>query len=61
MPDRNTSVGTHVFLPLSPEMSETLKKLLMRAATEGYGQITITITPQQVKIVNTTEHRFAWV
>jgi len=60
MPDRDTVI-TPVLLPLSQEMAETLKRLLNRAVRDGHGQIEITITPKEVRIVDRMEHRFAWV
>ena len=60
MPNRQET-HTPVILPLNQEMTETLKRILNRAVSEGHGQITITISTQQVKIVDLAEHRFAWV
>lgn len=60
MPNRQET-HTPVILPLNQEMTEALKRILNRAVSEGHGQITITISTQQVKIVDLAEHRFAWV
>jgi len=57
----STVVATPVLLPLTPEMTETLKRLLNRAVHDGHGQITITVMPREVRIVETNEKRFAWV
>lgn len=61
MPYRSADVYTPVILPLNQEMTEALKGILNRAVKEGHGEITITISTQQVKIVDVHQHRFAWV
>jgi hypothetical protein len=54
------SVGTHVRLPLSEEMTRTLLKALLDTLSEGYGTVEICITPQAVKIAQKSEQRFTW-
>lgn len=54
------SVGTHVRLPLSQEMTMMLLKVLQDTISEGYGTVEICITPQAVKIAKKSEQRFTW-
>jgi len=54
------SVGTHVRLPLSPEMTMVLVKAIQDTILEGYGTVEICITPQAVKIAKESEQRFTW-
>lgn len=54
------SVGTHVRLPLSAEMTAMLLKALQDTIAEGYGTVEICITPQAVKIAQKSEQRFTW-
>lgn len=53
-------VGTHVRLPLTPDMTMVLLKALQDTLEEGYGTVEICITPQAVKIARKSEQRFAW-
>ena len=59
MADREIPL-TVVLLPLNSEMAETLKKLLSRAVVDGHGQIEISISYKEVRIVDRMEHRFTW-
>ena len=55
-----TNKQTNLDVPLSAEMVEQLRRLLHKAARNGYGQIEITVNPRGVKIVDRTEYRFEW-